>query len=1076
MLKGLAWLVSAILAVLLGGMSVLLLSDRAFFALVDRVIPTITPYRITLENPRIHWREGRLEIATLQVHQPGSDGPPLLGVEELSISGDPMQLLQRGISRSDVSTAAVVVYVNATDASEDPDPAEWLQYTALFPRTLVIGTMHVVSQDTVVNVLPLSDLYGGWQDKSHFVASAGADYAGTPLVFALSVERQAVSANSSSLAMHGVLKPQEGSSRIELDGELTATDESVNYQFDLHADYERVQDFLGAIEQDAYPFEGTLTLDGTLAGNLEHYELAVRQLELDNGDDYRFTASGTLTRTQQDATRLDVSARGRMASVERLFEIAEINAGEIGEATAELHLTGPLTRPVLEEFAVETRNRDGLELTLTPRAGQFELRQRQLLPGQELAVSLSAPTLRAVQPWVGTLPIDPGAWALQFTLSRLHDAFRMEDVSFVLGSPATVELSLDGNIDSLRLTPVRPPEISGIRLALEGRSDNVQSLLRAFGAERTDIPSLSTARLSAQLRGTMSSLRIEDARLALAAENLLLSADALSAELHPRAERPLQRLEGNLELSLASTDPLAGLNLPAPVTLLDSVQVDSRVVFRPGTLSASDIVASAQTLDGVLRAQGSIDNILKVKGLSLDVSLQALPLSQLAAVFQDDEPVAFTEALPGLLSGSARVSGHRDSITVERIDLSLMGGEAAGATLQGRAGLRDGVPTAQIEVAYRLDDRDLIESLTGQRLAPGSGSIVLDYRPGQLVVALRSLMGDSDIAAVLNATRDQGEISGLDLDINVPRLYLPDILGAPEAVNLNGARPQDRWDRAKPDSTLTWRDLLPAYPVHLEANIGEIVGDNTAINAFTFRISGSDQRYTLEHFDLDYAAGSAAFRGVADLSSEQVGVSLAGSADAVPLTAIAADLGYEGDIEGTLSILTGMTARGDSVPALVQSLSGRLAAAVADGHIEGAAYDLLATDLLGWLLRGGLLHDATDFHCAALNFNLRGGRAVSDRLYVLTRNMIASGNATIDLAEQRLELRLQPRARKRSVQMPSSISVRGALDNPRISISPIAATMDTTAKILFFVPELLLRLFGLGPNAEGRVESCTVDG
>ena len=119
-LKRLAWLVSAILAVLLGGVSVLLLSDNALFALVDKVLPTITPYRITLKNPRVLWREGRLDIVTLQVHQPGSDGPPRLG-----------------------------------------------------------------------------------------------------------------------------------SSRIELNSELTATDESMNYQFDLHADYERVQDFLGAIEQDA---------------------------------------------------------------------------------------------------------------------------------------------------------------------------------------------------------------------------------------------------------------------------------------------------------------------------------------------------------------------------------------------------------------------------------------------------------------------------------------------------------------------------------------------------------------------------------------------------------------------------------------------------------------------------------------------------------------------------------------------------------------------------------------------------------------------------------------------------------
>ena len=90
--------------------------------------------------------------------------------------------------------------------------------------------------------------------------------------------------------------------------------------------------------------------------------------------------------------------------------------------------------------------------------------------------------------------------------------------------------------------------------------------------------------------------------------------------------------------------------------------------------------------------------------------------------------------------------------------------------------------------------------------------------------------------------------------------------------------------------------------------------------------------------------------------------------------------------------------------------------------------------------------------------------------------MVASGNATVDLAARELDIRVQPRARRRSVQMPSSISVRGPLDAPRVRISPVAATMDTTAKILFFVPDLLLRLFGLGPDAQGRVQECTVDG
>jgi len=37
-----------------------------------------------------------------------------------------------------------------------------------------------------------------------------------------------------------------------------------------------------------------------------------------------------VSKTQQEAARLDVNACGRVASEERLFDIAEIDAGEIG--------------------------------------------------------------------------------------------------------------------------------------------------------------------------------------------------------------------------------------------------------------------------------------------------------------------------------------------------------------------------------------------------------------------------------------------------------------------------------------------------------------------------------------------------------------------------------------------------------------------------------------------------------------------------------------------------------------------------------------------------------------------------
>lgn len=1075
MLKGLAWLVSAILSVVIASVAVLLLSDRAFFAAVTRLVPAYTPYRITLDEPHIHWFEGRLEIGTLQVHRTGSEGAPLLGVDDLSISGTPSELVQQGIARADVTAGAVLVYVDATDSADDPNPAEWLQYTSLFPRKLSIGTLHVVSRDTSVNVFPFSNLYGGWQDSSHFVASAGADYTGTPLIIALSAERRAISASSSSLAIHGALKPQQGSSRIELDGELTATETAVSYRFDLHAEYERVQDFLNAIEDGAYPFAGTLKLDGTLVGDLDQYDLDVRQLALDNGETYAFTASGSVRKSLESPAQLDVRAQGRMASINQLLSLVDIDTGDIGGATAELRLEGPLTDPVLENFAIHTRNQAGLELSVTPHEGRFTLQQQSLLPGQTLAVSLSAPDLAAVEPWLGPMPFEPGAWALSLHVSQADEAFRLSELTLNLGNTDIFEGRVSGSIESLKLTDTATPDIAGVQLSFSGSSEDVPVLLKAIAPQFPMPVVLSAAQASGVIRGSSSELRLEETRIGATGPDVLLDASDVAITLQPQDSAKLSRADARIALSLASLAPLDGLELPAQAAFVESLQFDARASYDGAILSLADVAASAQALDGSLRARGRVGDALKAKGLELEVSIQGLPLTELAAALQPQAANESLTALPGRLSGVAHLSGEMDAFSVERIDLSLQADAAAGATLQGSASVTGGVPRAQMEMAYRLDDRELIETLTGQPLAPGSGTVVLDYQPQRVVVVLHSLLGDSDISVVLNATRNEEKISRLDVDLNVPRLYLPDLIGIPQA---RGLRESDSGESASGtvEDALTWRDSLPTYPLRVEANIGEIVGDNTAMEGFTFTLSGADRRYILEHFDIGYAGGSVVFRGAADLASEQMGISLAGSAEAMPITAVAADLGYAGDIEGSLSVLAGLTAQGETVDAMLRSLSGRLSAAVADGHIEGAAYDLLATDLLGWLLSGGLLSAATDFQCAAVNFNVRDGRANSDRLYILTRNMIASGNATIDLAARQLDVRVQPRARKRSVQMPSSITVRGPLDNPRVSISPIAATMDTTAKILFFVPDLLLRLFGLGPDAEGKVQACTVDG
>ncbi|HEY7775959.1 MAG TPA: hypothetical protein VIC02_05395, partial [Kineobactrum sp.] len=86
----------------------------------------------------------------------------------------------------------------------------------------------------------------------------------------------------------------------------------------------------------------------------------------------------------------------------------------------------------------------------------------------------------------------------------------------------------------------------------------------------------------------------------------------------------------------------------------------------------------------------------------------------------------------------------------------------------------------------------------------------------------------------------------------------------------------------------------------------------------------------------------------------------------------------------------------------------------------------------------------------------------------------ATGIGEFDLPHQQMSLTLTPRSRLRTLQIPSSINVRGDIANPRTSVSPVTATLDVYAEAMLFVPRLLLKIFGPGKSGENTVHPCEI--
>ena len=86
--------------------------------------------------------------------------------------------------------------------------------------------------------------------------------------------------------------------------------------------------------------------------------------------------------------------------------------------------------------------------------------------------------------------------------------------------------------------------------------------------------------------------------------------------------------------------------------------------------------------------------------------------------------------------------------------------------------------------------------------------------------------------------------------------------------------------------------------------------------------------------------------------------------------------------------------------------------------------------------------------------------------------MIATGKAEFDLVNQTMDLRITPLSKSRTLQVPSEVRLRGAMNKPQASISPVNAVADAASAALMLIPELTMKLFGINKQATGNYRPC----
>lgn len=425
----------------------------------------------------------------------------------------------------------------------------------------------------------------------------------------------------------------------------------------------------------------------------------------------------------------------------------------------------------------------------------------------------------------------------------------------------------------------------------------------------------------------------------------------------------------------------------------------------------------------------------------------------------------------GALDGTAVLVQNGEKFALSEIALALTG---PGLVAEGKGTIPDLTRALQssFHLDYRLDDPGAFAVASGFRPSRGSGTLNLDTHGSESRFAVQARLGDTSIKGEGSLRYQDGHINKISMRFSSPLLHLKDLGLQAEDDGQTAYKPADQLDALEVGSQLERRlQQLPRYETDIRVDLGGLVGENTRINGFQLHLTGLDKRYTLREFSLDYDESRAEARGIIDLNTSPPYASLAVEALAVPMNTLIRDLGIDYPVSGFANLRGGLTARGTSGAELLQNIDGSLAVALENTEIAGAAYDVLATDLLAWFYSGAALEKSTHIDCTMAQFQLTRGVADSDSLYIETSKMLATGKARIDFRGDSLDVTFTPRSKSRSLQIPSSVHIKGPFKDPGVTVSPIAAAFDATAEVISLVPRMARKLFGLEKKA-GDIRPC----
>ncbi|WOJ95760.1 AsmA-like C-terminal region-containing protein [Congregibacter brevis] len=896
---------------------------------------SFTPYKLTLGNPTLKWSPFELQTELLLLTYDDPSRPPVVSLQAVDFAMPLQELFLGNISGGYFEAKNVTYYLDNEDSSEPIDIETLLAPLSRLPNRIDLESVHLISRNENLWIFPLYDVHADRNEAGSMDVKAGLDVAERKVELT-AVANWISREGHHRLEVDSVFRGLEEDSRLQATGYVDVIDTELSYELAVNGRYERVSDFLSALDGDAYPFSGNLTVEGVLEGGLDSYTLTLDEIGLREGDVYTFSAEGQIIQNGSEHASLDINAQGSAQEIDELLPHSGALSELLQRSEIEIAVQGTLDEPLIERAAL----------------------------------------------------VLYGAGDTRLSLVTQSKALRLNELDSIL------------NTETASAT-------------IEGTIGNLGELLLVAGAVSKDV--------------------IDAARLG-----------ETSASFHGEAHGNMQELRIDLE-------DLKGAH---PIYKLEST---AKILWHQDVLSAPELEVrvSQREQTGEVRARGAVADVLQARGVALELELNNASPAPLFNVLNVAPPFEI-----GGVDGNALLLRSGDAFRLREVEARVQALRGILFEVSGEATIFEKEITADWQLNLIDTTEDAWAALSLPMGAPKKFETTVRLRPTYLTALSDVLIGDTQIQSVVTGDIDRRTLDRLSVDLYTPNLHLDDF-----------ASQSTEADPAAVKSSLSLEglnDVLPVFPTSTTLRSGKVTGPLTQLEDLSVAIDTSAGRLTLREFDARYSGGELILRGNIDSTIDPLAVSLAGRGIRVPLGAVTEDLGLQQNVSGAFSFQGGLVTRGAAQEDWEDNLQGRLSTALSDVTVSGAAYDLLMSNLLAWLVKGAG-EKTTTFDCTMAQFDIADGVARSDSIYIETPRMLATGKASIDLPKSKLDVRIEPRSKSRAIQFPSAIRIDGDLSDPKVSASALQAGADLSAQALLLLPSLTLKIFGLdGPGDQNR--------